>query len=86
MKKLIIIISDLRLRFHWYYIGKLRREAKSLIDKGTGCFHPDLVTLSNKILVHGMIVSEIWNQQKQYAACHIDTEEPEQEDRQAFTA
>lgn len=86
MKKLIIFISDLRLRFHWYYIGKLRRQATVLIDKGTGCFHPDLVALSNKILYHGMIVSKIWNQQKQYAARHIDIEEPEQENRQAFTA
>lgn len=72
MKKFIFLLDDLRLTFHWYHIRKLRSKAAALINKGTGCFHPELVRYSNKILSHGMVVSAIWQRQKKYSPCYIE--------------
>lgn len=86
LKKLKFLLNDIRLTFHWHYIHKYRREAAVLINKGTGCFHPDLVKYSNKILSHGMVVSKIWNSQKQYAPRHLDIDDERQKGAPAITA
>lgn len=74
MRRLKFLLNDIRLTLHWHYIRKLRREAVLLLDRGAACVNPRLVRYSNQILRHGMVVSKIWNSQKQYAPCYIDTD------------
>lgn len=58
------IISNLRLRYHFYYITKFRKEAIRLIDNEVPCTDPELVNLSNRIQLHGMAASRIWKNSK----------------------
>lgn len=60
MKKIKKAVDSLQLRYRWFCIKRLRSSAVVLIQAGAPCSNPRLVSISNRILAHGMAVSAIW--------------------------
>lgn len=66
MKKIKKAVDSLQLRYRWFCIKRLRNSAAGLIQAGAPCSNPRLVSISNRILAHGMAVSAIW---RNYYSC-----------------
>lgn len=64
MKRALPNAYDWKMQLHWCHIHRLRRRARVLLDVGTPCTDPRLVDISNQILCHGMVVSNLWHRWK----------------------